>query len=40
MSEHDENFQDSTGLGWGIIVLGAFLFTTMQIPIALVKYVL
>lgn len=39
MSDHDKDFQDPTGLGWGIIVLGAFVFVTMQIPIALSMYV-
>lgn len=40
MSEHDENFKDPSGLGWVIIVVGAFLMVTMPIPIGLVKYVL
>jgi hypothetical protein len=35
MSDHDKDFKDSTGLGWIIITVGAFLFVTMQIPIAL-----
>ncbi|MFT5706855.1 MAG: hypothetical protein ACI9ES_001144 [Oceanospirillaceae bacterium] len=40
MSGHDENFKDSTGLGWLIIVTAAFLFVTMPITIGVVKYVL
>ncbi len=40
MSEHDKDFKDSTGLGWVIINLAAFLYVTMQIPIAISKYVL
>jgi hypothetical protein len=40
MSEHDKNFKDPSGLGWAIIVVAAFLFVTMPVPIGVVKYLL
>lgn len=40
MSEHDENFKDSTGLGWIIIGVVALVWATMPITIGVFKYVL
>ncbi|EPJ48583.1 MAG: hypothetical protein OFPI_28680 [Osedax symbiont Rs2] len=40
MSDHDQNFKDSSGLGWVIIVAIALAFVTMPVTIGIVKYVL
>ena len=40
MSEYDGKAQDSSGLGWVIIVAAALVFVTMPVTIGVIKYVL
>ena len=39
MAHNDENFRDSSGIGWVIINLLALLWITMPISIALITVV-
>lgn len=39
MAHQDENFRDSSGWGWIVINLGALLWITMPVSIALTKVV-